>query len=69
MGATGWSYFVPYELDVSAALQRLREDVFAPGDYIFGDGLTLEDRQALAKKLGPEMSQWVQHVNRIPEFV
>src|SRR5882724_1687251 len=29
MGATGWSYFVPYEEDICAALQRLREDVFA----------------------------------------
>jgi hypothetical protein len=29
-----WSYFVPYEADVAAALQRLREDVFARGDYM-----------------------------------
>jgi hypothetical protein len=29
-----WSYFAPYEADISAAFQRLREDVFARGDYI-----------------------------------
>jgi hypothetical protein len=28
-----WSYFAPYEADIAAALQRLREDVFARGDY------------------------------------
>jgi hypothetical protein len=29
-----WRYFVPYEADVAAALQRLREDVFARGEYM-----------------------------------
>jgi hypothetical protein len=29
-----WSYFTPYEADISAALQRLRKDVFARGDYV-----------------------------------
>ena len=29
-----WSYFTPYEADISVALQRLREDVFARGDYM-----------------------------------
>jgi hypothetical protein len=28
-----WSYWVDYDPDVSAALQRLRGDVFARGDY------------------------------------
>ena len=32
-----WSYFVPYEADIAAALQRLREDVFARGDYATAD--------------------------------
>ena len=34
MGATGWSHFVPYDADVEAALQRLRAQVFADGDYL-----------------------------------
>jgi hypothetical protein len=29
-----WSYFTPYEADISTALQQLREDVFARGDYM-----------------------------------
>ncbi len=33
MGATGWSYFVPYEADVSAALERLQAAVFERGTY------------------------------------
>lgn len=29
-----WSYWAPYDPDILAALQRLREDVFARGDYM-----------------------------------
>lgn len=32
-GASGWSYFVPYERDPKAALERLRWDVFRKGTY------------------------------------
>jgi hypothetical protein len=32
-----WSYWVDYDPDISAALQRLREDVFARGDYATED--------------------------------
>ena len=32
-----WNYWVDYDPDISAALQRLREDVFARGDYAAGD--------------------------------
>jgi hypothetical protein len=62
MGATGWSYFVPYEADVSAALQRLREDVFARGDYIYGDGITDDQRKAILEKVRPEIDPWMQKV-------
>ena len=34
-----WSYFAPYEADISAALQRLREDVFIRGDYVTADSV------------------------------
>jgi hypothetical protein len=34
-----WSYFAPYDADISAALQRLREDVFARGDYATADSV------------------------------
>jgi len=32
--STEWSYFTPYEPDISAALNKLRAEVFARGDYI-----------------------------------
>ena len=33
MGASGWDYWVAYQSDISAALQQLREQVFAQGGY------------------------------------
>ena len=33
MGATTWDYFTPYDEDIGAALQRLREQVFREGRY------------------------------------
>src|SRR6266699_7114685 len=62
MGASGWSYFVPYEANISAALQRLREDVFARGDYMYGDGVTEDERKAILEKVRPEMDPWMQTV-------
>jgi hypothetical protein len=34
MGATSWHYYTPYQNDPDEALQRLRADVFARGDYV-----------------------------------
>lgn len=62
MGATGWSYFVPYEADISAAFKRLREDVFARGDYVYGDGVTEDQRKAILEEARPEMDPWMQKV-------
>ena len=33
MGATDWSYFVPYQKDINKALQELRKEVFKEGQY------------------------------------
>ncbi len=33
MGASSWSYFVPYQPDINKALQELRQRVFQEGDY------------------------------------
>ncbi len=33
MGASGWSYFVPYQTDIFKVLQELREAVFQKGEY------------------------------------
>ena len=34
MGASGWRYVVPYQEDLAAALDALRRQVFADGDFI-----------------------------------
>ena len=62
MGATGWRYFVPYEAEISAALHRLREDVFARGDYMHGHGVTEDERKIILEKVRPEMDPWMQKV-------
>jgi hypothetical protein len=33
MGANPWSYFVPFQPDVTAAMESLRQSVFATGRY------------------------------------
>ncbi len=33
MGASTWSYYVPYQRDLSKALHSLQDEVFAAGDY------------------------------------
>lgn len=33
MGASGWSYFIPYQNDIAQALQNLRQKIFEDGDY------------------------------------
>jgi hypothetical protein len=33
MGASGWSYIVPYQPEINTALQRLRQEVFESGQY------------------------------------
>jgi hypothetical protein len=58
MGASGWDYFVPYEANVSTALQRLREDVFARGDY--DSGPSEDELLAAAQRMRPEMDPWMQ---------
>jgi hypothetical protein len=38
MGASSWRYYTAYQPDPEAALQQLRRDVFARGEYSFGFG-------------------------------
>jgi hypothetical protein len=38
MGASSWRHYTPYQPDAEAALQQLRRDVFARGEYSFGFG-------------------------------
>jgi hypothetical protein len=34
VGASGWEYVVPYQQDLGAALECLRREVFAAGDFV-----------------------------------
>jgi hypothetical protein len=47
MGASGWDYVVPYQEDLGAALDALRRQVFASGDYLkpgyYGDVFDLPE--------------------------
>lgn len=59
MGATGWSHFVPYQSDINAALQQLRQQVFASGNYIQGDAVSPEQTRQAAQNMLPEMDDWM----------
>jgi len=37
MGASGWSYFVPYEADLESALKRLQSEVRKSGKFYKGE--------------------------------
>lgn len=62
MGATGWEYFVPYQADVAAALQRLREGIFAKGSYLSGVGITRPDMEATLKVCGADTESVLQRL-------
>lgn len=53
---------MPYQADIAAALQRLREAVFSRGDYVYGDGVTEEQRTAILAEVRPELDPWMQKV-------
>ena len=61
MGASGWTYFVPYQADISEALQQLREEVFHQGGYFKPQqfyGSLLDDQQVL-QELPPEVREFL----------
>jgi hypothetical protein len=42
MGASAWSYFVPYQPDPFSALEALRRKVFLEGDYLKSSPVLLD---------------------------
>lgn len=52
MGASGWSYFTPYDPDVERALQRLRQQVFESCRY--GKAERLDPRPEDLAHVAPE---------------
>lgn len=66
MGASDWKYFVPYETDTNAALQKLRQQVFERGEYLkvdYGDdwrNMTEDEAiEAFFDESDPELSEIV----------
>jgi len=76
MGASGWSYFVPYQPDIQKALQELREVVFQRGGYYRREescwhGMTFEQYMSLCPCLPGEdqATYWgaFQRLQSLPE--
>jgi len=65
MGASGWEYYVPYEADTNAALEKLRQQVFNSGEYYkaeYGDWRNMTEKDAIASlydEMEPEISEIV----------
>jgi hypothetical protein len=76
MGASAWKYFVAYQKDILAALQELRQEVFASGKYYkasHGDwrGLPEAEIEQRLQKERPEVWEYYRHywksVNSLPD--
>jgi hypothetical protein len=71
MGAQAWEYFVPYEDDIQAALDRLREREFRAGRYRhYGDEqpATIEEAVELADADGTASILDITTVADEPDF-
>ncbi|HZT42725.1 MAG TPA: hypothetical protein VFA07_11220 [Chthonomonadaceae bacterium] len=56
MGATGWTYWIPYQSDLDKALRELKEQVFARGEY--NKPFTAEDYlEILGEKADPRLAR------------
>src|SRR5579862_6736389 len=65
MGGQLWHYFVPHNNDVNAALQRLRKDFFARGDYHKNEAMTPEERQTELDEVRSELGPWLDQTREI----
>jgi len=80
MGGCFWDYFVPYEDDVSAALGKLREDVFRKKEYVSSSDIegdsdlgdetpaTIEELLQRESESGTNSILDITHVSGEPEF-
>jgi hypothetical protein len=80
MGGCFWDYFVPYEDDVSAALRKLREEVFRTKQYVSSNSLeddselddeapgTIEELLEQESESGTNSILDITHVSAEPEF-
>src|SRR5262245_30246761 len=54
MGATSWRYYTPYKSNPEAALQALRADVFARGEYVDLTGAPADALRNMARRFGQD---------------
>jgi hypothetical protein len=72
MGASGWSYFIPYQEDVYQALQELREIIFEQGAYykpaeFYGKILESEVGQNMSPDLRGQLKTDVEKMRKQPK--
>ena len=58
MGATGWTYTTRYQPDINKALQELREEVFAKGEYYKPWEELAKFRAELEAKPKDQLTDW-----------
>lgn len=74
MGASGWSYFVPYQEDVRLALQQLKEQVFAEGDhypiawyqYLLSHPINTDDDPEYQEEFRAELRTFLENAEKNP---
>lgn len=70
MGAEPWSSFTPYDADVQRALDRLRDEVFAAGDYRYAeeDPTSIDEALEIADADGTCSVLDIERISASPEF-
>jgi hypothetical protein len=61
MGASGWSYFTPYQTDVEEALQTLRKEIFEKKAY----GQTHSIQPEIFATMTPELKKAIKNLRQI----
>lgn len=74
MGATSWRYFTSYQPDPEAALQALRAEVFARGEYVDPTGPMKDLLRQTARRFGqdpdsPEVQRQIENDLRVQRAV
>lgn len=74
MGASAWSYFVPYQEDISLALQQLKDQVFAEGNhypiawyqYLLSKPINEDDDPAYEDEYRAELRAFLENAEKNP---
>jgi len=73
VGASGWDYVVPYQEDLGAALDVLRRQVFASGEYLkpsfYGDVFDLPEPGSVDDLFEQEQYWEFANSERLYEYV